>query len=131
MPRHLTREVAERVVASGAVDTPLDRQGVEQVAQTLAADGVEAVAVCFLHSYINPDHERAAGEIIRAALPDAYLSLSHEILREYREFERISTTVVNAYIGPQRRRLCARARSRSSKASALTAISRSCARTAA
>src|SRR5215469_9846815 len=99
VPRHLTREVAERVVASGAVDTPLDHAGLEQVAKTLAADGVEAVAVCFLHSYINPDHERAAGEVIRAALPDAYLSLSHEILREYREFERTSTTVVNAYIG--------------------------------
>jgi N-methylhydantoinase A len=99
VPRHLTREVAERVVASGAVDTPLDRTGLEHVAKTLAADGVEAVAVCFLHSYINPDHERAAGEVIRAALPDAYLSLSHEILREYREFERTSTTVVNAYIG--------------------------------
>ena len=99
--RHLTREVAERVVASGAVNTPLDRQSVERVAQALKAEGVDAVAVCFLHSYINPDHERAAGEIIRAALPDAYLSLSHEILREYREFERISTTVVNAYIGPR------------------------------
>ena len=62
---------------------------------------MEAVAVCFLHSYVNPDHERAAGEIIRAALPDAYLSLSHDILREYREYERTSTTVVNAYIGPK------------------------------
>src|SRR6202008_3413435 len=101
VPRHLTREVAERVLASGAVETPLDRASLEQVAKTLAADGVEAVAVCFLHSYINPDHERAAGEVIRAALPDAYLSLSHEILREYREFERTSTTVVNAYIGPK------------------------------
>ena len=99
VPRHLTREVAERVLASGVVETPLDRDGVAKVAQALKAEGVEAVAVCFLHSYINPDHERAAGEIIRAALPDAYLSLSHEILREYREFERTSTTVVNAYIG--------------------------------
>ncbi|HUC50104.1 MAG TPA: hydantoinase/oxoprolinase family protein [Xanthobacteraceae bacterium] len=99
VPRQLTREVAERVLASGAVDTPLDGARVEQVAKALAAEGVEAVAVCFLHSYINPEHERAAGAIIRAALPDAYLSLSHEILREYREFERTSTTVVNAYIG--------------------------------
>jgi N-methylhydantoinase A len=101
VPRHLTREVAERVLASGAVATGIDRRAVEQVARDLAAEGVEAVAVCFLHSYINPDHERAAGEIIRAALPDAYVSLSHEILREYREFERTSTTVVNAYIGPK------------------------------
>ncbi len=99
VPRQLTREVGERVLASGAVETPLDRDSVEQVARALKAEGVDAVAVCFLHSYVNPDHERAAGEIIRAALPDAYLSLSHEILREYREFERTSTTVVNAYIG--------------------------------
>ena len=99
VPRQLTREVVERVLASGAVETPLNRESVEQVARALKAEGVDAVAVCFLHSYINPDHERAAGEIIRAALPDAYLSLSHEILREYREFERTSTTVVNAYIG--------------------------------
>src|SRR5256886_16636638 len=62
---------------------------------------MEAVAVCFLHSYVNPEHERAAGEIVRRALPGAYVSLSHEILREYREFERTSTTVVNAYIGPK------------------------------
>ena len=101
VPRHLTREITERVLASGAVETRLDRSAVEQVARDLAAEGVDAVAVCFLHSYINPDHERAAGEIIRAALPDAYVSLSHEILREYREFERTSTTVVNAYIGPK------------------------------
>ncbi|HTO60904.1 MAG TPA: hydantoinase/oxoprolinase family protein [Bradyrhizobium sp.] len=99
VPRHLTKEVAERVLPSGAVHEPLDRGAVERVARELAAEGVEAVAVCFLHSYVNPEHERAAGEIIRAALPDAYLSLSHEILREYREFERTSTTVVNAYIG--------------------------------
>ena len=101
VPRHLTKEVTERVLASGAVHKELDRAGVEAAAQALRAEGIEAVAVCFLHSYVNPDHERAAGEIIRAALPDAYLSLSHNILREYREFERTSTTVVNAYIGPK------------------------------
>src|SRR5207248_737011 len=67
----------------------------------LIDEKMEAVAVCFLHSYVNPEHERAAGEIVRRALPGAYVSLSHEILREYREFERTSTTVVNAYIGPK------------------------------
>src|SRR6202040_562722 len=74
---------------------------VEDACRFLADAGVESVAVCFLHSYSNPEHERVAGEIVRTMLPDAYLSLSHEILREYREFERISTTVVNAYIGPK------------------------------
>ncbi len=101
VPRHLTREVDERLLASGETHAPLDRATVTEACRALAAEGVEAVAVCFLHSYANPAHERVAGEMIRAALPNAYLSLSHEILREYREFERMSTTVVNAYIGPK------------------------------
>ena len=101
VPRHLTREVDERLLSSGEVHAPLDRAGVAEACRAFAAEGVEAVAVCFLHSYVNPAHERIAGELIRAAMPDAYISLSHEILREYREFERISTTVVNAYIGPR------------------------------
>jgi N-methylhydantoinase A len=101
VPRRLTREIGERVLSTGDVHVPLDRASVVEAARLLAAQGVEAVAVCFLHSYINPAHERAAGEIIRAAMPSAYVSLSHEILREYREFERMSTTVVNAYIGPK------------------------------
>jgi N-methylhydantoinase A len=99
--RRLTREVDERVLASGQVHVPLSRAGIADACRALAEDGVEAVAVCFLHSYANPAHERAAGEAIRRALPNAYLSLSHDILREYREFERMSTTVVNAYIGPK------------------------------
>jgi N-methylhydantoinase A len=101
VPRHLTREVDERLLSSGEVHAPLDRAGVADACRALAAAGVEAVAVCFLHSYVNPEHERMAGEMIRAAMPGAYLSLSHQILREYREFERTSTTVVNAYIGPK------------------------------
>jgi N-methylhydantoinase A len=101
VPRHLTREVAERVLGSGEVLEPLQHAGVEDACRRFATEGVEAVAVCFLHSYLNPEHERAAGEIVRKALPAAYVSLSHEILREYREFERMSTTVVNAYIGPK------------------------------
>jgi N-methylhydantoinase A len=101
VPRHLTREVDERLLSSGEVHVPLDRAGIAEACRVLAAEGVEAVAVCFLHSYVNPEHERIAGDMIRAAMPRAYVSLSHEILREYREFERMSTTVVNAYIGPK------------------------------
>ena len=101
VPRRLTREVAERMLSSGEVLEPLQRSSVEDACRRLAEEGVEAVAVCFLHSYANPEHERLAGEIVRKVLPGAYLSLSHEILREYREFERMSTTVVNAYIGPR------------------------------
>jgi N-methylhydantoinase A len=101
VPRYLTREVDERCLSSGEVHVPLDRAGVAEAARVLAAEGTEAVAVCFLHAYVNPEHERIAGEIIRTVMPAAYLSLSHDILREYREFERMSTTVVNAYIGPK------------------------------
>ena len=101
VPRHLTREVDERLLSSGEVHVPLDRAGIAEACRVLAAEGVEAVAVCFLHSYVNPEHERIAGDMIRAAMPRAYVSLSHEILREYREFERMSSTVVNAYIGPK------------------------------
>src|SRR6058998_4002659 len=99
--RRLTREVEERVLPSGEVHARLDRASLTEACRMLADEGVEAVAVCFLHSYVNPEHERTAGEALREALPDAYLSLSHDILREYREFERMSTTVVNAYIGPK------------------------------
>src|SRR2546422_5765103 len=89
------------MLASGEVLEPLQSASVEDACRRLAQEDVEAVAVCFLHSYVNPEHERAAGEMVRRALPGAYVSLSHEILREYREFERTSTTVVNAYIGPK------------------------------
>ena len=101
VPRRLTLEIGERVLASGEVLEPLDGASVEAACRRLAEEGVEAVAVCFLHSYVNPEHEREAGAIVRRLLPGAYLSLSHRILREYREFERTSTTVVNAYIGPK------------------------------
>jgi N-methylhydantoinase A len=101
VPRHLTREIDERLLSSGAVHLPLDRTSLAEACRALVAEGVEAVAVCFLHSYVNPEHERIAGDMIRAAMPGTYLSLSHRILREYREFERTSTTVVNAYIGPK------------------------------
>ncbi|HUB96875.1 MAG TPA: hydantoinase/oxoprolinase family protein [Stellaceae bacterium] len=99
--RRHTREVRERVLATGKVHETLDRAGVEEACRTLASEGIEAVAVCFLHSYANPEHEREAGAIVKRELPRAYVSLSHEILREYREFERTSTSVVNAYIGPK------------------------------
>ena len=63
--------------------------------------GAEAIAVCFLHSYANPAHEQEAAALIEEAGCPAYVSLSHEILRQYREYERISTTVINSYVGPR------------------------------
>src|SRR5215471_14645406 len=101
VPRRLTHEAEERLLASGEVHEPLQKTSIAKACAALKAEGVEAVAVCFLHAYVNPAHERMAGEMVRAAMPDVYLSLSHQILREYREFERMSTTVVNAYIGPK------------------------------
>jgi N-methylhydantoinase A len=100
VPRHLTVEVDERLLASGEVRDKLDVASVKAACAVLAKEDVEAIAVCFLHSYANPEHEQQAGALVEAALPKAYVSLSHDILREYREYERISTTVVNAYIGP-------------------------------
>ena len=94
--RHLTREIEERVTSSGDAYRPLNKASVTEACRALAAEGVEAVAVCFLHAYANPEHERIAGQMVSEALPNAYLSLSHDILREYRECERMATPVVNA-----------------------------------
>ena len=99
--RDLTFEVAERVDARGRVLTPLDQSAVEELAIVLRKRRVEAVAVCLLHAYANPSHERRIGEILRQAAPDLFVTLSHEILREYREYERTSTTALNAYVGPR------------------------------
>src|SRR5882757_6220197 len=78
--RQLTREVEERILPSGEVHARLDCRSLKEACRMLKEEGVDAVAVCFLHSYVNPEHERVAGEMIREALPNAYLSLSHEIL---------------------------------------------------
>ena len=101
VPRHLTFEVNERLGADGSVRVRFDAAQAVEVVARVKATGVEAVAVCFLHSWNNPVHEQRMGEMLRAALPSAYVTLSHEILREYGEYERTSTTVLNAYIGPR------------------------------
>ena len=99
--RYLRFEVRERLDRDGYVLTPLDGGDLVTVVDRIASeDGVESVAVCLLHAYRNPVHERAVAEALRARLPDANLSLSHEVLPEIKEFERTSTTVVNAYVAP-------------------------------
>lgn len=103
-PRNLRFEVEERVDARGAVVAPLDEDAMRAVAERLRELNVEAVAVCFLHSYANTAHERRAGEILRELLPDAFISLSVDILPQIREYERTSTAVINAYVGPTVRR---------------------------
>jgi N-methylhydantoinase A len=98
--RRFTFEADERILSSGEVLTPLKDEAMEDTMRDVAKVSPEAVAVSFLHSFINPAHEARMGEKIRKILPSTYISLSHEILREYREYERTSTTVVNSYIGP-------------------------------
>jgi N-methylhydantoinase A/oxoprolinase/acetone carboxylase beta subunit/N-methylhydantoinase B/oxoprolinase/acetone carboxylase alpha subunit len=100
VPRRARREVHERMLADGAVHRPLDTEHARQVILELKDSGIESVAVCLLHSYANPEHELAIGRLIAELWPEAYVTLSHEIMREYREYERTSTTVLNAYVGP-------------------------------
>lgn len=101
VPRHLRYEVQERLDAKGEVLTALDEEAVRAVGRRMREEGISAIAVCFLHSYANPVHEAAAGKILREMYPDLFVTLSHEILREFREYERTSTTVLNAYVGPR------------------------------
>src|SRR5207247_9485942 len=75
-------------------------QSVMAVLRVLKSAAVASVAVCRLHSYATPIHEKRLGELLRTYFPEAYVSLSHEILREFREYERTSTTVLNSYVGP-------------------------------
>lgn len=99
-PRELRFEVTERMAADGSVVMPLDEADVLRAAESLRREAVEAVAVCFLHSYANPAHELRVGEILRRELRDVFITLSCELLPEIREYERTSTTVINAYVGP-------------------------------
>ncbi|MBM3679316.1 MAG: hydantoinase/oxoprolinase family protein, partial [Actinobacteria bacterium] len=99
VPRYLRLPVTERVDVKGDVRTPLDEASVEAALDLLAAEGVEAVAICLLHAYANGDHERAVAERVRERLPDAYLAVSHEVLPQVRIWNRVSTTVMSAYVG--------------------------------
>lgn len=94
-------EVGERVLADGAVRVALSEEETRAAAVALRDAGVESVAICFLHAYRNPAHERRAREIVREVMPNAYISLSSEVLPEFREYERLSTTAINAAIGPR------------------------------
>jgi N-methylhydantoinase A len=100
LPRRLRLGVRERLRADGRVEIPLDAASLDRAIDELATEGVEAVAVCYLHAYRDPRHERATGEVIKHLLPGLYVSLSSDVLPQIKEFERVSTTVVNAYVGP-------------------------------
>jgi N-methylhydantoinase A len=100
VPRNLRLEVAERLNARGEVVDEMDEESLRAAVLRLRDQGVEAAAICFLHAYANPDHERRAGEMVRELLPNIFVSISHQITREFREYERTNTTVLNSYIGP-------------------------------
>lgn len=102
--RALRLEVGERIAADGEVVRPLDEAELERIAGTLERERVEAVAVCLLHAYASPEHERQIGAFLRARLPGLHISLSHQVLPERREYERSATTAVNAYVQPVMRR---------------------------
>jgi N-methylhydantoinase A len=99
--RALRFEVRERLSAEGEVLVPLDEAGVERICDRLEPLGVEAVAILLLHCYVDPAHEKRVKAIVERRLPRAFVSASHELSEEYREFERCSTVVSNAYIGPR------------------------------
>ncbi len=99
VPRRLRLEVNERVYSDGRVLTTLNEDEIRNDIATLKTARVEAVAVCLLHSYLVPDHEKRVKELLTEMFPEAYLSISHEVVSEFREFERLSTTVLNAYLG--------------------------------
>ena len=98
--RHLRFEVAERMLADGTEERPLDEPGARAVAARLREAGVESVAVCLLHAHLYPAHEQRLGQILCEELPGIPVSLSSDILREQQEYERTATTVVNAYVRP-------------------------------
>ncbi|MGA2394468.1 MAG: hydantoinase/oxoprolinase family protein [Candidatus Lustribacter sp.] len=101
VPRHRIIEVRERLGAAGNVIEALTPETVGEACDRVAELEPAAIAVCLLHSYANPEHEELLGRALRERFPGVYVSLSHEILRQYREYERTSTTVVNSYIGPR------------------------------
>ena len=99
-PRYLRVGVPERVDSSGSVRQRLDVEELKRQIEYLKSEGVDSVAICFLFSFLNPDHEKEAERIVREMLPDAYVSASHVILPQIKEFDRLSTTSLNAYVGP-------------------------------
>ena len=102
--RELRVEVTERVAAGGAVLVPLDDASLDAAIGALRAAGVEAIAICYLNAYANPEHERRSADRLRTTWPEVHVSVSSDVLPEFREYERLSSTVVNAYLMPVTRR---------------------------
>jgi len=101
VPRHLRKEIAERLTVGGKVHTPVDRAEAQATIQSLVDENVESIAICFLHAYANPEHEVTVRELVERHNAKLFVTASSDLLRQYREFERTSTTVLNAYVGPR------------------------------
>jgi N-methylhydantoinase A len=101
IPRELRLEATERMEASGNARTPLATRELAALAETLRAEQVEALAISFINSYVNPAHEQAAAETLRKLLPDVFVTTGSELTREWHEYERTATAAANAYVGPQ------------------------------
>ncbi|GGB48114.1 hydantoinase/oxoprolinase family protein [Virgibacillus dakarensis] len=98
--RYLRQEVQERLNFKGEVITPLDKDAIRQIAAYFKKEKVEAVAIAYLYSYINPEHEVETKKMIKELLPDVAVTASHEVTKEWREYERTNTAVLNAYVKP-------------------------------
>lgn len=101
VPRHLRLEVDERIDAKGNILKKIDEEELAQIAETLKRDNIEALAICFINSYVNPSHEKEAKRILSKLVPNVSITLSCEILPEFKEYERTSTSVANAYVLPK------------------------------
>jgi N-methylhydantoinase A len=116
VPRHRRLGVRERIRADGRIETPLDEASLSAAIAALAHAEVDAVAVCYLHAWRDDRHERQTAEALRAAMPPVYVSLSSAVLPQIKEYERVCTTVVNAYVGPTLERYLGRLRARLAEA---------------
>jgi N-methylhydantoinase A len=101
IPRDLRFEVPERLGSRGEVVTALDLSTIAQLAEEIRKLGIQSVAIFFMNSYINPEHEESAARILKEQLPDAYVTFSTDLTREWYEYERCSTVAANAFVGPQ------------------------------
>ncbi len=100
VPSHLRVEVPERIYQDGSVRQSIDLEILRERLHALPIKDVESIAICFLFSFVNPAHEKAASDLVRDIFPQAYISISHEVVAEFREYPRLSTTILNAYLGP-------------------------------
>ncbi len=100
VPRNRRLGVRERIRPDGRVEIPLDRASLTAAIDTLKRLQVEAVAICYLHSWRDAAHERSTAEAVKAAMPDVYVSVSSSVLPQIKEYDRVCTTVINAYVGP-------------------------------